>query len=134
MPQLNLGLHADYAAILRLCTGVDWHHRHLVSKRKYPEIYSYYFTGSYSLDYSTVRYSPLHYLILIVFMPDYVQISYKMSLYCCKSIVVSTLFEVLNIKLSLHKLISELNTHSMGVDKVNKHSKLKIKECSNVKN
>jgi len=26
MPQLNLGLHADHAAVLRLCTGVDWHH------------------------------------------------------------------------------------------------------------
>jgi len=38
---LNLGLHADHAAVLRLCTGVDWHHRHLVSERKYPEIYSY---------------------------------------------------------------------------------------------
>jgi len=49
---------------LRLCTGVDWRHRHLVSERKYPEIYSNYFTGSYSLDYSAVRYSPLHYLLL----------------------------------------------------------------------
>jgi len=58
-------LHADHAAVLRLCTGVDWRHRHLVSERKYPEIYSYYFTGSYSLDYSTVRYSPLHYLLLL---------------------------------------------------------------------
>ena len=46
-------------------TGVDWRHRHLVSKRKSPEIYSVYFTGSYSLDYSTVRHSPLHYLLLI---------------------------------------------------------------------
>jgi len=46
------------------------------------------------------------------------------------------LFEVLTIKLSLHKLISELNTHCMGVNKVNKHLKfkLKIKECLNVKN
>jgi len=57
-------LHADHAAVLRLCTGVDWRHRHLVSERKYPEIYSNYFTGSYSLDYSAVRYSPLHYLLL----------------------------------------------------------------------
>jgi len=24
--QLNLGLHVDHAAVLRLCTGVDWHH------------------------------------------------------------------------------------------------------------
>jgi len=24
IPQLNLGLHADRAAVLRLCTGVDW--------------------------------------------------------------------------------------------------------------
>ena len=46
---------------LRLSTGVDWCHRHLVSKYKYPEIYSVYFTGPYSLDYSTVRHSPLHY-------------------------------------------------------------------------
>jgi len=66
MPQLNLGWHADHAAVLRLCTGVDWHHQHLVSEHKYPEIYSYYFTGSYSLDYSTVRYSPLHYLLLLL--------------------------------------------------------------------
>jgi len=66
MPQLNLGLHANHAAVLRLCKGVDWRHRHLVSEHKYPEIYSYYFTGSYSLDYSTVRHSPLHYLLLIL--------------------------------------------------------------------
>jgi len=26
MPQLNLGLHADHAVVLRLCKGVDWHH------------------------------------------------------------------------------------------------------------
>jgi len=66
MPQLNLGLHADHVAVLRLCTGVDWRHRHLVSEHKYPKIYSYYFTGSYSLDYSAVRYSPLHYLLLVL--------------------------------------------------------------------
>jgi len=64
MPQLNLGFHADHTAVLRLCTGVDWRHRHLVSEHKYPEIYSYYFMGSYSLDYSAVRHSPLHYLLL----------------------------------------------------------------------
>jgi len=57
-----------------------------------------------------------------------------MSLYCYKSIVVSTSFDVLTIKLSLHKLISELNIHYMGVNKVNKHLKLKSKECLNVKN
>ena len=51
---------------LRLSTGVDWRHRHLFSERKYPEIYSVYFTGSYSLDYSAVRHSPLHYLLLIL--------------------------------------------------------------------
>jgi len=49
---------------LRLCTGADWHHRHLVSERKYPKIYSVYFTGSSSLDYSAVRHSLLHYLLL----------------------------------------------------------------------
>ena len=65
MLQLNLGLHVDHVAVLRLCTGVDWRHRHLVSEHKYPEIYSNYFTGSYSLDYSAVRYSPLHYLLLL---------------------------------------------------------------------
>jgi len=51
---------------LRLCTGVDWHHRHLISERKYPEIYNVYFTGSYSLDYSAVRHSSLHYLLLLL--------------------------------------------------------------------
>ena len=51
---------------LRLSTGVHWHHRHLVSERKYPEIYSVYFTGSYSLDYSAVRHSLLHYLLLVL--------------------------------------------------------------------
>jgi len=65
MPQLNLGLHTNHVGVLRLCKGVDWHHRHLVSERKYPEIYSYYFMGSYSLDYSAVRHSPLHYLLLV---------------------------------------------------------------------
>jgi len=65
MPQLNLGWHA---AVLRLCTGVDLRHRHLVSERKYPKIYSNYFTGSYLLDYRAVRYSPLHYLLLILEM------------------------------------------------------------------
>jgi len=65
MPQLNLGLHADHVAVLRLSTGVDWRHRHLVSECKYPEIYSNYFMGSYSLDYSGVRHSPLHYLLLV---------------------------------------------------------------------
>jgi len=66
MLQLNLGLHVDHVAVLRLCKGVDWHHRHLVSERKYPKMYNYYFTGSYSLDYSVVRHSPLHYLLLII--------------------------------------------------------------------
>jgi len=65
-------------------------------------------------------------------MPDLCAKFIQKSLYCCKSTVVSTLFEVLTIKLSLHKLIGELNTHCVGV--YNKHSKLKIKECSNVKN
>ena len=52
---------------LRLSKGVDWQYRHLVSERKYPEIYSVYM-GSYSLDYSAVRHCPLHYLLLVAGM------------------------------------------------------------------
>ena len=57
-----VGLHVDHAAVSEI---LELHHRHLVSKRKFPEIYSVYFTGSYSLDYSAVRYSLLYYLLLI---------------------------------------------------------------------
>ena len=51
---------------LRFSTGVDWRHRHLVSERKFPEIYGVYFMGSYSLDYSAVRHSLLYYLLLVL--------------------------------------------------------------------
>jgi len=42
-------------------------------------------------------------------------------------------FEVLTIKLSLHKLISELNTHCMGVYKVNEHSNIRNWKLKNVR-
>ena len=52
---------------LRFSTGVDWHHRHLVNERKFPEIYTVYFTGSYSLKYSAL----LYYLLLIAPIGDH---------------------------------------------------------------
>ena len=51
---------------MRFSTGVDWRHLHLVSERKFPEIYGVYFTGSYSQDYSAVRHSLFYYLLLVI--------------------------------------------------------------------
>jgi len=64
----------------------------------------------------------------------YVQILYKSpfaAVRTCSKHSSRYLFDVLTTKLLLHKLVSELVTHCVGV---NKHSNIQNLECLNVRN